>query len=102
VAGNVALALEMIGQCRPVVVFVDLAAGELVGNPALLSFRTAAGPGATFIAFGSHVDTAALAGAKAAGCDVVLPRSKFTAELPALLRNAFQKAGEETGAPGSL
>lgn len=39
------------------------------------------------MAFGAHVDTAALAAAREAGCDPVWPRSKFTAELPQLLRD---------------
>jgi DNA-binding NarL/FixJ family response regulator len=33
------------------------------------------------IGFGSHVDKATLDAAKAAGCDEVLPRSKFVKEL---------------------
>lgn len=37
------------------------------------------------IAFGPHVETARLAEARDAGCDEVLPRSKFTATLPAIL-----------------
>ncbi len=67
-------------------VFVDLAAGDLVSPAALLSYQKEAGPGVPFIAFGSHVDTLALEAARAAGCDPVLPRSKFTAELPELIR----------------
>jgi len=89
VAGDAALAASMIGQWRPRVVFVDLAAGDLVSPPALIALRTAAAPGTPFLAFGSHVDTAALSAAAAAGCDPVLPRSKFTAELPALVRRYF-------------
>jgi len=38
------------------------------------------------IAFGSHVDKARLDEARAAGCDEVMPRSRFSSELPALLR----------------
>src|SRR4051794_21962791 len=83
VAGNTALASAMIEQWRPKVVFVDLAAGELVGTPALIAYQEAAAPGTPFVAFGSHVDTAALDAARDAGCDPVLPRSKFSAELPA-------------------
>ena len=45
VAGNSALAEAMIGQWRPKVVFVDLAAGDLVAAPALMAYRLAAGPG---------------------------------------------------------
>ena len=89
VAGSPALALTMIGQWRPKVVFVDLAAGDLVAAPALLAYQKAAGPGTPFVAFGSHVDTAALDAARDAGCDPVMPRSKFSAELPALVRGYF-------------
>jgi len=89
VAGNTSLAQAMIEQWRPKVVFVDLAAGELVSTPALLAYRSSAGAETPFIAFGSHVDKNALAEAKAAGCDPVLARSQFTAELPELIRKAF-------------
>ena len=54
------------------VVVVDLArhSGDVAG-------ARAAAPAARLVAFGSHVDTAALAGAAAAGADVTLPRSRF-------------------------
>jgi len=39
------------------------------------------------IAFGPHVDTEKLAAAQAAGFDEVLPRSRFSAELPQLLHS---------------
>src|SRR4051812_45918014 len=51
VAGNSALAATMIGQWRPKVVFVDLAAGDLVAAPALMAYQQAAGPGTPFVAF---------------------------------------------------
>lgn len=41
--------------------------------------------GVRTIGFGSHVDRDLLAAAAAAGCDQVLPRSKFFAELHELL-----------------
>jgi hypothetical protein len=85
-AGNAALAQAMIEQWKPRAVFVDLAAGDLVRPEALLAYRSLAGPETAFIAFGSHVDTAGLAAAADAGCDPVLPRSKFSAELPDLIR----------------
>ena len=37
------------------------------------------------IAYGSHVDTDRLQAARLAGCDPVLPRSKFVEELPKAL-----------------
>lgn len=89
VAGNTSLALAMIEQWRPRVVIADLAAGDLVAPGALIAYQKAAGPEAAFVAFGSHVDTAALDAARAAGCHEVLPRSKFSAELSDLLRRHF-------------
>ena len=89
VAGNVALVSAMIEQWTPVVVFVDLAAGELVATPAILAYRKLAGDAVPFLAFGSHVDTAALDAAAAAGCNPVMPRSKFSAELPMLIAKYF-------------
>jgi DNA-binding NarL/FixJ family response regulator len=51
---------------------------------------TAPGNGARrrVIAFLSHVQTDLAEQARAAGCDEVMPRSKFTAELPRILREA--------------
>lgn len=85
VAGNSALALAMIDQWRPRVLFLDLAAGELTSPAAILAYRQAAGTDVPLVAFGSHVDTAGLAAAHDAGCDLVLPRSKFTHDLPELI-----------------
>src|SRR4051812_17545856 len=61
VAGSPALASAMIEQWRPRVVFVDLAAGDLVAPGALVAYQALAGTGTPFVAFGSHVDTEALA-----------------------------------------
>lgn len=44
------------------------------------------------VAFGSHVATAQLQAARDAGCDEVLPRSRFSAELPDLLRRYLTAA----------
>src|SRR6516162_22641 len=37
------------------------------------------------VAYGSHVDAASLQAARSAGCNVVLPRSRFIEELPTAL-----------------
>src|SRR5271166_2756744 len=95
VAGTSSLALAMIEQWRPCVVFVDLAAGDLVAPAALVAYQRLAGPATAFLAFGSHVDTEALAAARAAGCDPVMPRSKFSAELPDLIGLYFRSDGSE-------
>ncbi len=65
-------------------VFVDLSAGDLVAPDAIHSYRALA-PSVPFLAFGSHVDVDSLASAASAGCDPVMPRSRFSSELPALL-----------------
>jgi len=43
------------------------------------------------IAFDSHVNTERLQSARDAGCDQVLPRSRFAAELPEILRRFSEK-----------
>lgn len=80
----------------PLAVFVDLAAGAVVAGPALRELIEAAPAGIPFVAFGSHVDTEALDAARAAGCALVLPRSRFSAELPQLIER-FLRIGP-TGA----
>ena len=89
VAGNVALVSAILEKWTPVVVFVDLASGDLISKTNLEAFRQIAPAATPFVAFGSHVDTQGLAEAAAAGCDPVMPRSKFTLELPALIRHYF-------------
>jgi len=59
-------------------VVVDLA------RPGVLEALATVGDART-IGFGSHVDQELLAAATAAGCDLVLPRSRFFKELAALL-----------------
>ena len=46
----------------------------------------------TIIGYGSHVDTATLKAARDAGCDVVLPRSKFVEDLATALPQWMQKS----------
>jgi hypothetical protein len=41
---------------------------------------------------GPHVDAERLAQARAAGCSLALPRSKFSADLPELLRRCFSSS----------
>jgi hypothetical protein len=46
------------------------------------------------VAFGSHVETEMLGAAREAGADIVLPRSQFSANLPAILERLAGKGGE--------
>lgn len=85
VAGNLALAETLIRDWRPRVVFVDLAAGEWTSRE-VLERLIIASDATPFLAFGSHVDSERLEMARLAGCSQVMPRSKFSAQLPELIR----------------
>jgi DNA-binding NarL/FixJ family response regulator len=79
---------------RPTCVIVDLAnpglaIGDLTGW--LAETRS---PPPRVVAYGSHVDTETLKRAREAGCDLVLPRSKFVTELPNKLRE-WMGAGQD-------
>jgi hypothetical protein len=97
VAGVDSQARSMIETHRPQVILVDLTAGAMVAPAALIAYQELAGPDAWFVAFGSHVDVDMLAAARAAGCHVVLPRSRFAAELPVLLRRYFSQPPMRNG-----
>jgi hypothetical protein len=71
------------GHIAPRAVFLDLNWPEL--DPNVVIQQLPSNPRPVLIAFGSHVDTARLNQASSAGCDEVLPRSKFSATLPELL-----------------
>lgn len=71
------------GHTAPRAVFLDLNWPEL--DPNVVMRHLPSNPRPVVIAFGSHVDTARLNLASSAGCDDVLPRSKFSATLPELL-----------------
>lgn len=103
VAGDRAQVLKAFEDHPPVAVLVDLGAGELVSEPTLRDLIEAAPPGVQFIAFGSHVDTAALDAARSAGCALVLPRSRFSAELPELIERFLRvDPAEENDAENAL
>jgi DNA-binding NarL/FixJ family response regulator len=87
-----ALAREQVPSC----VLLDLANPTLVISDVVSNLKVSA-PTAFIVAYGSHVDTATLSAARAAGCDVVLPRSRFVEELPLQLPVWF--AGKQPIAP---
>jgi CheY-like chemotaxis protein len=79
--------LERVRQETPACVLVDLANRSLAIAELMEELREI---GARVIAYGPHVDAAALRAAREAGCDLVLPRSRFVEELPARLAEWFQ------------
>lgn len=83
--GRIEQAEEFLAGHRPRAVFVDLTAGELASRESLTKLMALA-PDVPFIAFGPHVEVEAFQAARDAGCREVMPRSKFTAQLPDLIR----------------
>lgn len=85
-------ALDRLAEGPCSVVIVDLQCTGL-DLPALCQAA-----GATpVVAFGPHVAIEAFAAAEAAGCQEVLPRSRFTAQLPQLLTGWLGLNGEVEG-----
>lgn len=74
------------GQNGPVsLVIIDLNAAGAEA-PAGLAALQKVQPSPATVAFCSHVDTELMEAARAAGADLVLPRSAFTARLPQILQ----------------
>jgi DNA-binding NarL/FixJ family response regulator len=78
--------LTLASHQTPRCVIIDLANFGLNIENLIAGLRAACTPIPRLVAYGSHVDTETLKAARAAGCDVVLPRSQFVAELPRALR----------------
>jgi hypothetical protein len=79
-------------------VLVDL--GDAAWNTALAlaQLRAFTPSPVTLCGFGPHIDAAALDTARAAGFTLVLPRSRFSAELPDLLLAATQVTATNSSA----
>jgi CheY-like chemotaxis protein len=80
-----ALAEKLAGDCKLVLVDLSLEGLDL---PAAVAAIRGAAPSAQIVAFGAHVNEAALAAAEAAGCDLVLARGQFHKQYAELLRTA--------------
>ena len=79
--------LALARQEAPACVIVDLANPSLALPDLMRQLAELGNP--RVVAYGSHVDTATLRAAREAGCDPVLPRSKFVEELPHALPQWF-------------
>ena len=79
---------------RPALVVVDLKELNLDPIDAIARAKAA---GAAVLAFGPHTDAETLRAARAARADLAVPRSRFKAELPALLRELMAKRSEVGG-----
>jgi DNA-binding NarL/FixJ family response regulator len=79
--------VEVARQAPPHGVLIDLGFPGLALEDLLGQLAQACPAMPRVIAYGSHVDTASLKAARAAGCAVVLPRSKFVEDLAKELPN---------------
>jgi DNA-binding NarL/FixJ family response regulator len=73
--------VDLARQHAPAGVLLDLGFPGLVLGDLLARLGEACGARPRVVAYGSHVDAAGLRAARAAGCDLVLPRSKFVEDL---------------------
>jgi CheY-like chemotaxis protein len=76
--------LDLARQEAPSCVLLDLAFPGLDLSDLFRRVTEACPSPPRVAAYGSHVDTARLQAARAAGCDPVLPRSKVIEEVPRL------------------
>jgi CheY-like chemotaxis protein len=79
----------LVRQEEPSCVLLDLAFPGLELSDFFRQLSEACPSLPRVVAYGSHVDTQLLQAARAAGCDPVLPRSKFIEELPKALPHWF-------------
>jgi CheY-like chemotaxis protein len=78
--------LTIIRQQTPQGIIIDLANPGLAIADLIAALQQECTPLPYVVAYGSHVDAASLKRARDAGCDLVLPRSKFVEDLPGKLR----------------
>jgi DNA-binding NarL/FixJ family response regulator len=76
-----------ISATHPSIIFTDLSDATFPAAETLKQIRASA-PAARVIGFASHVDLKSLKAARAAGYDLTLSRSEFTAQLPLLLKGS--------------
>jgi DNA-binding NarL/FixJ family response regulator len=75
----------------PSLLIVDLNAGRLDPLKAIEYFKAQSAISAVpIVGFVSHVQTDLIRSAQAAGCDYVLPRSRFTQLLPEIVSGNFE------------
>jgi DNA-binding NarL/FixJ family response regulator len=80
-ARSVQALCDLAQQVAPTCVLVDLSHSGLNIAYLVARLRETVSPMPRVVAYGSHVDTATLRTARDAGCDPVLPRSKFVDDL---------------------
>lgn len=84
VVESIAELTARLAETAPQCVILDLSMQGLKPADVIAALPTENRP--TVIAFGSHVMTEQLQAAKDAGCDEVMPKSRFSSELSDILR----------------
>jgi CheY-like chemotaxis protein len=84
-ARSAEILLAMAKARTPSCLILDLSNPTLQISELIERVREACLPMPRIVAYGSHVDTSTLRAARDAGCDLVLPRSKFVEDLPTAL-----------------
>jgi DNA-binding NarL/FixJ family response regulator len=84
-AATLELARTRATHLSPAIIFADLSDANFPAEATARDLRAVA-PHARLVGFASHVDLKSLAAARAAGFDLTLSRSEFTARLPELLK----------------
>lgn len=84
-ARDVPLLQALARQQAPTGIIVDLANPGLAIADLIAWLKENTRPMPRVVAYGSHVDVETLKKARMAGCDLVLPRSKFVEDLPVQL-----------------
>ncbi len=92
VARNADVLVECAQKEKPRCVLVDLGNPGLVVGDLMGRLRETCSPLPRIVGYGSHVDVAGLRAAREAGCEPVLPRSKFIEVLPTALPSWFTDA----------
>jgi len=91
-AESAAAAAGIVAEAAPVAAVIDLAAPGLALAETVAALRRL--DAALFVlGFFPHVQRELGAAGRAAGCSLVVPRSRFMAELPQLLRQAVEAGG---------
>ena len=89
VANPVALPEKLAADCRLALIDLTL---ERLNLPAAVSAIKSGAPEAKVVAYGPHVDEAALADASESGCDQVLTRGQFNQRYAELLQGVAKPA----------
>jgi DNA-binding NarL/FixJ family response regulator len=85
VAGSAAAAIAHLDERTANLVVIDLGLPAIELEPFISSVKTDGEHSARVIAFGPHVHAERLAAARSAGCDAVLSRGQFFAQVDALM-----------------